>query len=108
MESETATSLFFFQAGNEVEDKVQFPKANGHRVVALATTIGARTITLENMKYAILHPAMRDEVLHASGISRLVDEPLSSELEGNMCGRVARLSSGVATLLYEPDDTALV
>ena len=45
--------------------------------------------------------------LHASGVSRLLDEPLSRELEGNMSGRVARVSPGVATLLYDIDDTEL-
>jgi HrpA-like RNA helicase len=90
---------------NEDEDEIALPDADGQRVVALATVIGARSITLDGMRYAILHPAVRDEVLHASGISRLVDEPLSRELEGNMCGRVARVSPGLATLLYETDDS---
>ena len=91
--------------GNEDEDEIDLPDADGgQRVVALATVIGARTIGFTGMKYAILHPAVRAEALHGSGISRLVDEPLSSELEGNMCGRVGRLSPGFATLLYETDE----
>jgi hypothetical protein len=93
--------------GNEDETDIDLPDLDNERVVALSTIIGARTITFDKMRYAIVHPAVRVEVLHASGISCLCDEALSSELEGNMRGRVARLSSGLATMLYHTDDTAL-
>jgi hypothetical protein len=93
--------------GNEDETEIVLPDSDNERVVALSTIIGARSITFDKMRYAIVHPAIRVEVLLSSGYSGLCMEPLSSELEGNMCGRVARLCSGLATLLYHPDDTAL-
>ena len=93
--------------GNEDETEIDLPDLHDERVVALSTIIGARTITFAKMRYVIVHPAVRVEVLHASGTTGLCDEALSRELEGNMCGRVARLCSGLATLLYHPDDTAL-
>ena len=93
--------------GNEVDVEIALPDADNQPDVALSTIIGARTITFESMRYTILHPADRVEVLHASGSLRLDDEPLSIELEGNMCGRVARQSAGLATLMYEKDGTAL-
>ena len=45
--------------------------------------------------------------MHESGVLRLLDEPLSRELEGHMSGRVARVCPGLATLLYDIDDTEL-
>ena len=59
--------------GNEDEDEIALPDADGQRVVALATIVGARTITLDSMRYAILHSAVRDEELRAAGISLLYD-----------------------------------
>ncbi len=93
--------------GNEDETKIDLKDTENKGVVALSTIIGARSITFDTMRYAIVHPAIRAEVLLSSGTTGLCMEPLSSELEGNMCGRVARLCSGLATLLYHPDDTAL-
>ena len=77
----------------------------GNRKVVLSTVIGARTVTLEDIRYVFVHPAIREEVLHASGIKKLVDVPVTKELEGNKCGRTARTNSGLATLLYETDDS---
>ncbi len=93
--------------GNEDETIQDVPEILDSRVVALSTIIGARTITFATIRYVIVHPAVRAEVLHASGTTGLIDEALSNELEGNMSGRVARVSSGLATFLYHPNDTAL-
>ena len=70
--------------GNEDETEIDLPDLYNERVVALSTIIGARTITFDQMRYAIVHRAVRVEVLHASGTSGLCDEALRSELEGNL------------------------
>jgi hypothetical protein len=93
--------------GNEDETIQDVPEILNSRVVVLSTIIGARTITFATIRYVIVHPAVRAEVLHASGTTGLIDEALTPELEGNMSGRVARVSSGLATFLYHPNDTAL-
>ncbi len=92
--------------GSEDEEGIVCQDSNEQRVVALSTVIGARAITLD-MRYAILHPANKAEALHSSGLSQLIYGALSKELECNECGRVARLCSDLATLLYETDDTVL-
>ncbi len=92
--------------GNEDEEEILVQDNDEQRVVYLSTVIGARAITLD-MRYAISHQASRAEALHSSGLSQLIDELLSKELEGTMCGRVARLCPGLAALLYGTDDTVL-
>ena len=73
-------------------------------LIALSTIIGARGVTLPNMRYAFLHPKMRTNALHSSGLSQLSDEPLSVEVEGNQVGRVGRDADSLATLLYDVND----
>ena len=91
--------------GNEDEEDVYIPDDAGRRTLILSTVIGARTVTLPKLKYAFIHPAVRTEVLHESGITRLSDEHVSEELAGNMCGRVGRTSRGLATFFYDVNDT---
>ena len=45
-------------AGDVNEDKVVVSEVVG-QMVALSTVIGARSITLEGMKYVIVHPHVR-------------------------------------------------
>ena len=77
-------------------------------MVVLSTIIGSRTVTLDTVRYAIIHPAVRISRMHRSGIMKHVDSPITPELENNQEGRVARVSSGLATYLYDIDDTSLV
>jgi hypothetical protein len=105
-------SLYTFRGVGIVRDGLPSSSAKNVTFCKLwyfcLTAKGRRAFfVLPRMRYAIVHPAIRVEVLLSSGYSGLCMEPLSSELEGNMCGRVARLCSGLATLLYHPDDTAL-
>ncbi len=87
---------------------MDFPEvADGLKICALATVIAAKSVTLNTMRYVIVHPAIRASVLSKSGILRIERERSSKELEGNMSGRVARVSQGLATFLYETDDSPL-
>ena len=73
--------------------------------MTLSTVVGARSVTLETTRYAIIHLAMRSAVLWPSRISRLADERVSQELQGNMSGRVGRTSDGLVTILFNVDDS---
>ena len=77
-------------------------------MVVLSTIIGARTVTLDTVRYAIIHPAVRTSKMHYSGIIQLADTPITPELEKNQACRIARASSGLATHLYDVDDSGLV
>jgi HrpA-like RNA helicase len=91
--------------GNDDEEQLaRLDDGSGRPIVSLATTIAARTVTLENMKYAIIHPAVRVGAMHASGIWHLIEEPVGPELESNMAGRIARTSEGYVTYLYDVND----
>ncbi len=87
--------------GDVNEDKVQVSEMVGP-TVALSSVIGARSITLEGMKYVIIHPHVRTSSLHASGLSRIRDYLVSKELKGNMGGRAARDCDGLVTELSVP------
>ena len=77
-------------------------------MVVLSTIIGSRTVTLDTVRYAIIHPAVRTSRMHSSGIIQLVETPITPELEKNQGGRIARVGSGLATHLYDVDDSGLV
>ena len=47
---------------------------------------------------------MRTEALHSSGLSQLLEEPLTVEVEGNQIGRAGRQADSLATLLYDVND----
>ena len=87
--------------GDVNEDKVAVSEVVG-QVVALSSVIGARSITLEGMKYVIIHPHVRSSSLHPCGFSRFRDYLVSKELKGNMGGRAARESDGLVTELSVP------
>ena len=92
-------SLYTFRGVGIVRDGLPSSSAKNVTFCKLwyfcLTAKGRRAFfVLTRMRYAIVHPAIRVEVLLSSGYSGLCMEPLSSELEGNMCGRVARLCSG--------------
>jgi len=91
--------------GCEEEEDVALGAEDLSPHAILSTIVGARSVTYYNLKYAIIHPAMRAEVLGPSGLSRMTDRPLSEELQGNMAGRVARTHPGVVTYLYDFDDS---
>ena len=42
--------------------------------------------------------------MHGSGLSHLVDEPLTLEVEGNQIGRAGRQDDSLATLMYDVND----
>ena len=42
--------------------------------------------------------------MHTLGLSQLVDEPLTLEVEGNQIGRAGRQDDSLATLLYDVND----
>ncbi len=88
----------------DVDDESPDLSANAP-LVTLATVIGAKGVTLETTRYAIIFPTTRSAVLWPSGTSRLADERVSQELEGNKSGRVGRTSDGLVTLLYNVDDS---
>ena len=71
-------------------------------------TDGRVTVTLDTVRYVIIHPAVRTSRMHSSGIIQLVETPITPELEKNQAGRIARVSSGLATHLYDVDDSGLV
>ncbi len=94
--------------GNEEEeDENTLPSNDVEEKAILSTAIGARSITSEDVKYVLIHPAMRSEGVNASGLKRLMDQRLSVELQGNMSGRVARTEPGLATFLFDVDDSEL-
>ena len=74
----------------------------------LSTIIGARTVTLNTVRYAVIHPAVRVSYMHYSGIIQLMETPITRELQKNQEGRIAREESGLATHLYDFDDSGLV
>ena len=90
------------------EDEIPDEVASKEKMVVLSTIIGSRTVTMSTVRYAIIHPAIRRSEMHDSGIMRLVDTPITRELEKNQEGRIARVRSGLATYLYNVDDTELV
>ena len=94
--------------GNEDEEEIRDEVVVPDGVVVLSTTIGSRTVTLDTVRYVIIHPAVRTSRMHRSGIMKQVDSPITPELENSQEGRVARVSSGLATYLYDIDDTGLV
>ena len=85
--------------GTEEEDPIAKPADKNARVVVLSSIIGARSVTIDGLKYAILHPHVRTSSLHPTGLSRILDVLLSGELAGNMAGRVARVCDGLVTFL---------
>ena len=90
------------------EEEIPNEVASGVKMVVLSTIIGSRTVTMGTVRYAIIHPAIRISQMHHSGIMKLVDTPITRELEKNQEGRIARVRSGLATYLYNVDDTELV
>ena len=75
---------------NADEDFVEpVEAAGGELLIALATQIAAKGCTLPTMKYGFVHPKVREEVLHASGLYRLTEQPLQPEQAANMVGRIA-------------------
>ena len=95
--------------GNDVEENnVKVPDEEADvRTIVLATLIAARTVTFDNMKYVIIHPAVRTASVHGSGSKTLVDQQVSEELEKNMQGRAARTCEGMVTHLYHVNDSDL-
>jgi hypothetical protein len=95
--------------GNDVEEnKAKVPdEETDVRTIVLATLIAARTVTFDNMKYVIIHPAVRTASVHGSGSKTLVDQQVSEELEKNMQGRAARTCEGMVTHLYHVNDSEL-
>ena len=45
--------------------------------------------------------------MNAAGFSRLADQRISREGEGNKAGRVGRTCNGLATFLFDVDDSEL-
>ncbi len=95
--------------GNEedFEDLALTPSNVEVEKAILSSTIGARSITYEDVKYVHIHLAMRTSGVNASGLKRLMDQKLSAKLQGNMSGRVARNEPGLATFLFDVDDSEL-
>ena len=50
-------------------------------MVALSTLIGARAVTLNTVRYAVIHPAVRVSYMHYSGIIQLMETPITPELQ---------------------------
>ena len=55
----------------EEEEEEQLAVESEQKVLILASSIAARGVTLQSMKYAFLHPRTRTSVLHASGHQEL-------------------------------------
>ena len=85
--------------------KFYLPDEQESNHVILSTIIGARSITYPNLRFVIIHPAMRTQAMGPSGLDGLVDVPVSAELRGNMQGRVGRNDSGLITYLFDFDDS---
>ena len=94
--------------GSADEEEIRDEAVAPDGMVVLSTIIGSRTVTLDTVRYVIIHPAVRTSRMHRSGIMKHVDSPITPELENSQEGRVARVSSGLATYLYDIDDTGLV
>ena len=77
-------------------------------MVVLSTIIGSRTVTLDTVRYAIIHPAVRTSRMHSSGMIQRVETPITTKLEENEADHIARVSSGLATLLHDVEDSCLV
>ena len=71
----------------------------------LSTIIGARTVTLNTVRYAIIRPVVRTSKMHYSDIIPLADIPITPEVEKNQTGRIALVRSGLATQLHYVDDS---
>ena len=76
--------------------------------VVLSTIIGSRTVTLDTVRYVIIHPAVRTSRMHSSGMIQRVETPITTKLEENEADHIARVSSGLATLLHDVEDSCLV
>ena len=77
-------------------------------MVVLSTIIGARTVTLTTVRYAIIPPAVCTSKMHYSGIIQLADIPITPEVGKKQTGRIAHGRSGLATHLYDVDDSGWV
>ena len=74
--------------------------------IYLSSLVAARGVTLEDLKFMLIHPLARRTLLHQSGLNILGEERLSKELMANMAGRGGRTAPGVVIYLFEFDDTA--
>ena len=71
-------------------------------------TDGRVTVTLDTVRYVIIHPAMRTSRMHSSGMIQRVETPITTELEKNQADYIARASSGLTSLLHDVEDSGLV
>ena len=55
-----------------------------------------------------IDPAVRMSEMHYSGIIELAETPITPGLEKNEAGRIAHVKSGLATHLYDVDDSGWV
>ena len=66
---------------NEDEEDIADEAEETNGMVVVSTLIGARTVTLETVRYAIIHPAVRMSKIHYSCIIELAETPITPELE---------------------------
>ena len=71
-------------------------------------TDGRVTVTLDTVRYVIIHPAVRTSRMHSSGMIQRVDTPITTKLKEDEADHIARVSSGLATLLHDVEDSCLV
>ena len=66
-----------------------------------STNIALRSITYANLRYVIIHPAVRARALNISGLMDFEDVRTSAEFRENLQGRAARTSRGLASFLFD-------
>ena len=62
---------------NEDEEDIADEVDGKNGMVVLSTIIGARTVTLNTVRYAVIHPAVRVSYMHYSGIIQLMETPIT-------------------------------
>ena len=82
--------------GTDQEEDQDVEDPEGAPLIVLSTIVGPRGVTLPKIRYVFLHPHMRAEALHSSGLSQLLGEPLAVEVGGNQIGRAGREADSLA------------
>ena len=78
---------------NEAEEDMADEVDGKNGMDELSTIIGARTVTLNTVRYAIIPPAVRTSKMHYFDIIQLADIPITPEVEKNQTGRIACVRS---------------
>ena len=92
--------------GQDDQDENFLTAAISSNYVILSTAVRARSMPFPNVKYVIIHPYTRTQVMGVAGLHHYLDVPVSAGLRENMQGRAGRTMRGLATFLFDFDDSS--